>query len=101
MTTTKRVTVTLPVELLRQIDTMERNRSRFLAVATTHELARRQREGLVRSLMAPHPEGADIAEASLADWGAGLPPEDQDLVDVATGTPVRWVPGSGWTSQAP
>ena len=96
----ERVTVTLPAELVERIDRLERNRSRFMAEAAEHELVRRRREGLLRSLEAPHAEAVDLAHDSLADWGASLPIEDEQLVDVAAGTPVRWVPGKGWTDAA-
>jgi hypothetical protein len=99
MATTKRVTVTLPIELVERIDRIERNRSRFMAEATEHEIVRRRREGLLRSLEAPHAEAADLADDSLADWVASLPVEGDRLVDVAAGTPVRWIPGQGWTDQ--
>lgn len=99
MATTERVTVTLPTELVERIDRLERNRSRFMAEAAEHELSRRLHQGLLRSLEAPHAEAADLADDSLADWSASLPVEDDQLVDVATGTPVRWIPGQGWTDQ--
>ena len=100
MPTTERVTVTLPIELVERIDRLERNRSRFMAEAAEREFMRRRREGLLRSLEAPHLEAADLADASLADWSASLPVEDERLVDIAAGTPVRWVPGHGWTDEA-
>ena len=100
MATTERVTVTLPVELVERIDRLERNRSRFMAEAAEHELIRRRHAGLLRSLEAPHAEAADLADESLAGWDASLPVEDEHLVDVAAGTPVRWVPGQGWTDAA-
>lgn len=99
MATTERVTVTLPIDLVQRIDRLERNRSRFVAEAAERELVRRRREGLLRSLQAPHAEAADLADESLADWAASLPVEDGQLVDVAAGTPVRWVPGQGWTDR--
>lgn len=100
MATTVRVTVTLPIELVERIDRLERNRSRFMAEAAERELIRRRREGLFRSLKTPHPEAADLADTSLADWTASLPLEDEALVDVSAGTPVHWVAGQGWTEEA-
>jgi Arc/MetJ-type ribon-helix-helix transcriptional regulator len=94
---TERVTVTLPVELVEGIDRLERNRSRFIAEAVEHELVSRRREGLVRSLRAPHPEAAELAEAGFADWAADIPADDQGLVDISAGTAVLWVEGRGWT----
>jgi hypothetical protein len=96
MATTERVTVTLPVELIEDIDRYERNRSRFIAEAVEHELGRRRREGLLRSLKNPHPEAAELAETGLADWEASLPADDEGLVDVNAGKPVRWIEGQGW-----
>ena len=98
MATTERVTVTLPAELVESIDRYERNRSRFIAVAVEHELGRRRREGLLRSLKSPHPEAAELAETGFADWAASLPPDDEGLVDVRSGKPVRWIEGQGWVT---
>ncbi len=99
MPTTERVTVTLPAELVDDIDRLEKNRSRFIAQAVEHELTRRRREALLRSLENPHPEGAELAEAGLSEWDASLPAEEQDLVDPSAGTPVRWVEGEGWMEE--
>lgn len=100
MATTERVTVTLPVELVEGIDSFERNRSRFITQAVEHELLRRRREGLLRSLASPHPEAAELGEAGLGDWGASLPTGDEGLVDEAGGKPVRWVEGQGWVEDS-
>jgi Arc/MetJ-type ribon-helix-helix transcriptional regulator len=99
MASSERVTVTLPAELVQDIDRFERNRSRFIAEAVEHELSRRRREGLLRSLKNPHPEAAELAEAGMAEWGASLPAGDDDLVDVNAGKPVRWVEGQGWVEE--
>ncbi|HOU89884.1 MAG TPA: hypothetical protein PLU22_02500 [Polyangiaceae bacterium] len=100
MSTTERVTVTLPIDLVEGIDRFERNRSRFIAEAVEHELVRRRREGLLRSLARPHLEAAELAETGLADWGASLPAGDEGLVDEAAGKPVRWVEGQGWVEES-
>jgi hypothetical protein len=99
MATTERVTVTLPAGLVESIDRFERNRSHFIAEAVERELVRRRREGLLRSLESPHPEAAELAETGLADWGASLPPDDEGLVEVTAGKPVRWVEGQGWVEE--
>lgn len=99
MATTERVTVTLPLELVAGIDRVERNRSRFIAEAVEHELARRRREGLLLSVKRPHLEGSELAEAGMAEWAASLPAEDEGLVDASGGKPVRWVPGQGWVEE--
>lgn len=100
MATTERVTVTLPSEFLEDIGRFERNRSRFIAEAVEHELVRRRRQALLRSLASPHAETAELAETGFADWGAGLPAGDEGLVDESAGTPVRWVEGEGWVEES-
>lgn len=99
MSTTERVTVTLPIQLIEGIDRFERNRSRFIAEAVKHELVRRQQEGLLRSLRNPHSESAGLAEMGLEDWTASLPVEDEDLVDMSAGKSVRWIEGQGWVEE--
>ena len=92
-----RVTVTLPNDLVRDIDRREKNRSKFVAKAVRNELDRRRREELRRSLHNPHPESAELAEQGLEEWARGLPDEDAEaLVDGNSGTPVQWIPGEGW-----
>lgn len=99
MATVERVTITLPADLVAGIDRLERNRSRFVAQAVEHELARRRREALLQSIRSPHPETADLVDVGLADWTADLP-DDEGLVDPTAGLPVRWIEGQGWI-QAP
>lgn len=97
MPTNERVTVTLPTEVVRDIDRLEKNRSKFVLEAVRHELQRRRREELQRSLRSPHTDTEQIAETGFDEWASSLPAEDAaDLVDVEAGTPVRWVPGEGW-----
>ena len=97
MSTVARVTVTLPNDLLREIDRREKNRSKFVAEAVLRELDRRRRAELQLSLQNPHPESAELAEQGLEDWTRSLPEEDTEaLVDSSAGKPVRWVPGEGW-----
>ncbi len=98
MPTSERVTVTLPANLVREIDRLEKNRSKFLQEAARRELERRRRALLERSLRSPHPETAELAEAGFRDWASSLPEEEAaGLVDPQAGTDVRWVPGEGWT----
>ena len=99
MGTTERVTVTLSAELVEGIDRIERNRSRFIAEAVEHELARRRRKALLSSVRSPHPETADCADTGLGDWTSDLP-DDEGLVNMAGGTAVRWVEGRGWVREA-
>lgn len=100
MATTGRVTVTLPLDLIEGIDRLERNRSRFIAEAVEHELVRRQCDGLLLSLKSSPPEAVDLAEMGMADWAANLPAEEEGLVDVSAGTPVRWIEGRGWVEES-
>jgi hypothetical protein len=99
MGASERVTVTLSAELVDAIERVERNRSRFIAEAVEHELARRRREALLSSVRDPHPQTADLAEADLGDWTADLPYEE-GLVDVTGGTAVRWIEGRGWVKES-
>lgn len=94
-----RVTVTLRTDLLEEIDRVERNRSRFIAEAVEHELRRRRRQALLQSITNPHPDTTELAEIGLGDWVKDLPEED-DLVDLSTGTPVRWIDGRGWVQES-
>jgi Arc/MetJ-type ribon-helix-helix transcriptional regulator len=93
----ERVTVTLPDDLVREIDRREKNRSKFVAEAVRRELDFRRRAELRRSLQNAHPDSADLAEQGLEEWTRGLPEEDTEaLVDSSAGKAVRWVPGEGW-----
>jgi len=93
----ERVTVTLPVDLLRDIDRREKNRSKFVAEAVRHELDRRRRDELRRSLQSPHPESAELAGQGLQEWAEALPDEyAEGLVDSSAGRPIQWVAGEGW-----
>jgi Arc/MetJ-type ribon-helix-helix transcriptional regulator len=93
----ERVTVTLPDDLVREIDRREKNRSKFVAEAVRHELDRRRRAELRLSLQNPHPESLELADQGLEEWTRSLPEEDTEaLVDSSIGKPVRWVPGEGW-----
>ncbi len=98
MASVERVTVTLPSNVLSDIDRREKNRSKFVAEAVRHELERRRRDELRRSLRNPHPESADLAGQGLEEWMRSLPEEDSEaLLDSKAGTPIRWIPGEGWT----
>lgn len=97
MGTTARVTVTLPAELVEEIDRLEKNRSKFVLEGVRRELRRRRREALERSLRSPHPETTELVDEGFAAWASSLPEEDiADLVDLGAGTEVRWVPDQGW-----
>ena len=94
MASVDRVTVTLPSNLVKDIERREKNRSKFIAEAVRNELDRRRRDELHRSLDNAHPESA---ERGLEEWTRGLPEEDAAaLVDSTAGRPIRWVYGKGW-----
>src|SRR5665213_339488 len=97
MATIERVTVTLPDDLIRDIDRREKNRSKFVAEAVRHELDRRRRVELRRSLDNSHPESPSLVEQGFGEWARGLPEEDTEgLLEHSAGTPVQWIPGEGW-----
>ena len=99
MPNAERVTVTLRADLLEEIDRVERNRSRFIAEAVEHELQRRRRETLLLSVANPHPDTANLSEVAIGDWVTDLP-EENDLVNLSTGTAVGWVVGRGWVEES-
>ena len=96
----ERVTVTLPNDLVRDIDRQEKNRSKFVTEAIRRELDRRRRAELHRSLANPHAESFELADQGLEEWSRGLPDEDAGmLVDASGGKPVVWVSGEGWVEE--
>jgi len=91
------VTLSLPSDLVKDIDRREKDRNKFVAEAVRNELDRRRREELHRSLDSPHTEGTDLAEQGLEEWARGLPDEvNETLVDRDSGMPVEWISGKGW-----
>lgn len=93
----ERVTVTLPRELVADIDRRERNRSRFIREAVRRELERRKREALRLSLNQPHEEIPEMAELGLDEWLGSAVAEDDQLLDPEAGIEVQWKPECGWT----
>jgi len=97
MASVERVTVTLPQELVKDIDRREKNRSKFVAEAVRRELERRRRAELRRSLQNPYAESTGLAEQGLAEWILDLPEENpEELLDHRAGKAVQWTPGEGW-----
>ena len=92
----KRVSITLPEDIVNEIDRWETNRSRFVLVATQRELELRRRQALERSLKNPHPESSGVAEVGIEEWGSGRQKGDDDLLGSHTGRAVRWNPDAGW-----
>ena len=74
-----RVTVTLPAEILSDIDNAEKNRSAFILDAVRRELSRRRRMNLGKSLQNPHVESSGNAEAGFDAWAGSLPEEDLSI----------------------
>ncbi|MCW5867330.1 MAG: hypothetical protein KIS61_08685 [Candidatus Eremiobacteraeota bacterium] len=97
---TTRVTVTLPEEMLAEIDQQAENRSLFVAEAVRAELNRRRKERLIHCLQKPHPESVDMAECGFQEWVAMAAEGDSDLIDPARLRPIQWEPGIGWKEGA-
>ncbi|GMR14301.1 MAG: hypothetical protein BMS9Abin29_2550 [Gemmatimonadota bacterium] len=93
----ERVTVTLPHELVADIDRRERNRSRFIREAVRRELERRKREALRVSLSRPHEETPGVGGFGLEEWLGSAVAEDDQLLDPDAGIDVQWTPECGWT----
>jgi len=60
-----RVTVSLPADLVREIDRFASNRSRFVAEAVRREVEANRRERLRASLSNPHPESEALVDEGL------------------------------------
>ena len=91
-----RITVTLPDDVVSDIDRHERNRSRFILEAVEKELERRRRQELLESVSNPHPQSDEIAEAGVGEWSEWRAEGDEDLLDPEGGSSVRWSPELGW-----
>ena len=96
MNMNERVTVTLPEQVVRDIERQEHNRSKFILQAVQNELKRRRIEGLQRSLSNPHPDSENIDQAGFVEWIDKMHEGDEDLVNIKAGESVRWIPGKGW-----
>ena len=92
----ERMTVTLPEEMVHEIDGHERNRSRFVQRAVAHELERLRQEKLRQSLDNPHADSEVVAESGFSEWADLAAGNDQDLLDAAAGKEVCWDPDRGW-----
>jgi hypothetical protein len=95
------VTVTLSNALVREIDLLEKNRSKFIAEAVRNELDRRPHGELHRSLDNPHPESPELAEPGLEEWtrdfsrGRCCGTRRQQRWHA-----IRWVSGVGWVGMS-
>ena len=97
----ERLTVTLPEEMVREIEEQERNRSRFVQRAVARELERLRQEKLQQSLDNPHADSDVVAEAGFSEWADLGAEADQDLLDTEAGTDVLWDSGHGWVEVEP
>lgn len=93
----ERVTVTLPREMVDDIDRRERNRSKFIRGAIRRELERRLRDDMRQSLENPHVDSGETSELGLGDWFSGAAEAGEELLDESAGQDVEWVAGKGWT----
>ncbi|MET0596151.1 MAG: hypothetical protein ABW133_25875 [Polyangiaceae bacterium] len=96
----ERVTISLPVELVESIDTMESNRSRFVTIAVRNELVRRRRAQLLDSLDNPHPDAIELTILGLDDWDSGIPPVEEGVSLHNAGKRVRWAENRGWMAES-
>ena len=94
-----RVTVTLPSELLVDIDKEDENRSRFILEAIRRELEWRKLQQLHLSLESPHPETSEWEKLGVENYARSLPPQADDLVLPGAGQAIRWIPGEGWVKE--
>ncbi len=92
----ERVTITLPEEMVHEIDGRERNRSRFVQRAVARELERLRQEELRRSLDNPHADSEVVAESGFREWACQAAVGDETLLDASSGKAVRWEMDRGW-----
>ena len=95
----ERVTITMPREVVKDIDRRTRNRSKFILDAVRRELERRRREDLRISLRNPHEESQAVADLGIDEWGTRIPEgATHELLDPEGGLDVRWRAGAGWST---
>lgn len=92
----ERVTITLPQEMVQEIDGRERNRSRFVQQAVARELERLRQQELQRSLDNPHADSEAVAESGFSEWADLAVAGDQELLDTSAGSEIRWDADRGW-----
>ncbi len=92
-----RLTITMPVPVVEEIDRRVNNRSSFITTAVKAELVRRRTGELQTSLHSPHPECEKLNDMGVTEWAESLPADDwSDLVQSGKGKPVSWKAGQGW-----
>jgi hypothetical protein len=98
MTGSTRVTITLPSEILSEIDREEKNRSRFILEAVQREIVRRRKEALATSLDHPHPESQSLEASDLTEWFGTGEGDASRLLDSDAGMDIQWIPDEGWVT---
>lgn len=97
----QRVTVSLPGEIVREIDRRSSNRSRFVQEAVENEIRRLRRQEFLVSIENPHPESLELADRGLEEWADRVAEAEAEyLVEGSRGRSVRWVAGKGWAPGA-
>ena len=93
----EQIKVTLPEDVIRDIDRVHGDRDKFVLELVRLELQRRRHQESWRTSVDPLPERFHASEMELDDWGQDSPEGDLfGLVDLKTGAAVRWIPGKGW-----
>jgi hypothetical protein len=95
----ERVTISLPEEMVQEIDGRERNRSRFVQRAIAGELERLRQQELQRSLDNPHTDSEVVAETGFSEWADQAAADDQELLDASSGKEIRWDADRGWIKE--
>lgn len=95
------VLVRLPLDLAEAIDAVHANRDAFVTRAVQKELCEIWKDILGESLAYPHPDSMELSEQGFSEWADQLPQDDPgDLLSLESGTPVKWVEGTGWVESA-
>ena len=96
MAETVEYTIHIPEELANRLDAVDADGDELflLALATWCD---RMRERRSRQAIQARQESEEWERASMQDWLEAIPFEDvEGLVDMNTGTPVRWLPDGTW-----
>ena len=93
----QRIALTLPSEVITEIDRTTHDRDSFVEDAVRHEIDRRREDQLRRSLDDPHPETSKAVGSSPSNWPTGVPHDEWDeLLRSELGEEIRWEEAKGW-----
>ena len=93
----ERVTITLPEEMVQEIDGRERNRSRFVQQAVARELERLRQQELQRSLDNPHtPTARPWPSPASQNGPIWRLPATRSCSIHSAGKEIRWDADRGW-----